>query len=122
MFQYLPFFRALSSNILTAMLNTEILSALKKANFPLKRISDLLSEIGLPDSEEQYQKLFPHSFKLAGKWYLEPTVEQLLTALGDKFRLLERTPSHWTAMNNAKVGRGANAIEALSNLYLEVHK
>lgn len=104
------------------MLSTEILTALKKANFPLKRISDLLSVIGLPDSEEEYQKLFPNSFQLAGKWFLEPTIEQLFIALGDKFRLLERTPSHWTAMNNTKVGRGANAIEALSNLYLEVTK
>lgn len=104
------------------MLSTEILSALKKANFPLKRISDLLSEIGLPNSEEEYQKLFPNSYQLAGKWFLEPTVEQLLTALGENFRLLERTPSHWTAMNKSKVGRGENAIAALSNLFLEVQK
>jgi hypothetical protein len=104
------------------MLSTEILSALKKANFPLKRISDLLSEIGLPESEEEYQKLFPNSFKLAGKWFLEPTVEQLLAALGDEFRLLERTPSHWTAMNTSKVGRGDSPLAALANLYLEVQK
>lgn len=104
------------------MLNTEILTALKKANFPLKRISDLLSEIGLPGDEEHYSKLFPNSFQIAGKWFLEPTIEQLLTALGDEFRLLERTPSHWTAMNKEKVGRGENAIEALSNLYLAVQK
>jgi hypothetical protein len=105
-----------------AMLNTEILSALKKANFPLKRIADLLSEIGLPGDEEQYSKLFPNSFQIAGKWYLQPTVEQLLTALGDSFRLLERTGQHWTAMNKTKVGRGTSAVEALANLFLEVQK
>jgi len=106
------------------MLNIDLLIKLKRASFPLTTVSDILDRFNLSyDIEDaKVPEMFPNAQQIAGKWYLEPTIEQLLEVLGDKFRLLERTGSSWTAMNKEKVGYGPDPKEALANLYLEVKK
>jgi hypothetical protein len=46
-------------------------------------LSYLLSEIGLPGTEDEYRKLFPNSGQLTGKLYLEPQLEHLFEVLGE---------------------------------------
>jgi len=104
------------------MLSIEVLSELKRAGFPLARVEDIFEKLNILIDESRFPELFPNSYQIAGHWYLLPSIEQLLLALGDQFRLLERTPSHWTAMNKAKVGRGHTPLQALAHLFLEVQK
>jgi hypothetical protein len=107
------------------MLTTETLSALKRAGFPLARVQDIFEKLNILIDESRFPELFPNSYQIAGHWYLLPSIEQLLIALGDQFRLLERTgkdPVTWSAMNRVKVGRGGTPLEALANLFLEVQK
>jgi hypothetical protein len=108
-------------------MNIGKLTALRRAGFPLPQVSEILERFGLITEleESKIPEMFPTAHQIAGKWYLEPTIEQLLEALGQKFRLLERVGAekpNWTAMNKDKIGYGADPKEALANLYLEVKK
>ena len=109
------------------MLKIELIAELRRLGFPLVHIPDVLDRFkpGHEIAESQIPELIPDAAQIAGKWYLEPTLELMFTALGDNFKLLERTDI-WGAIGKGngkqKLAFGADPKEALANLYLEIKK
>jgi hypothetical protein len=109
------------------MLTVEVLAELRRAGFPLTSVPDILDRFSLTHeiAESKIPELFPNAHQIAGKWYLEPTIEQIIDVLGEDFQLLERTDL-WGAIgrseNGQKLAFGPTAIHALANLYLEIKK
>lgn len=109
------------------MLTIELLAKLKRAGFPLVHIPDILDRFkpGHEIAESQIPELIPDAAQIAGKWYLEPTIEDFFKVLGADFKLLERTDI-WGAIGKGegkqKLAFGDGPKEALANLYLEIKK
>jgi len=103
-------------------MNTETLAELRKTHFPLVKVAEIFTLLGIEIPEKLYCQVFPKAHEIAGSYYLEPTIEQLFEVLGLKFFHLGRNTEGWTATGNGKLARGQTAKDALINLYLEVQK
>ncbi|HZU32741.1 MAG TPA: hypothetical protein VFB79_16610 [Candidatus Angelobacter sp.] len=121
-FNIFPVFEGLSSNKVHFIMNIEVLTALKKAKFPLKRLSDLLEQVGLPGTEEEYARLFPNAVKIAGKWFLEPTLDDFIRTLEAHCFYLWKLNDRWIAAVGDDDSSAETPLEALANLFIEVNR
>lgn len=104
-----------------------ILSKLKASGFPQAGRGRLIRRTGQP--VKNGSKYDPHPSVMA----YEPTIEDLLTALGEEFDYLSHDPLYktrgkngqqnlwWATTWNRESAGGETAIEALSHLYLALH-
>ena len=103
----------------------EIMSALRRAHFPLANVDEILGRVDAKLAESKIPEIFPNAHPLAGHWYLEPTLEQLFVALGSSFQLLEKTDV-WGAIGRSqgtqKLAVGDDPQEALAKLWIELNK
>jgi hypothetical protein len=105
----------------------EILAALRRAGFPLTNIDEILGRFNVQEdsiAQSQVPEIFPNAQPIAGHWYLEPTLEQLFSALGKSFQLLEQTDL-WGAIGRRgelkKLAVGDTPQEALAKLWIELN-
>jgi len=111
-----------------AMINAETLSKLRRAKFPFTTVKQKLDELGLAATFKEYRNFFPTCFQLAGKWYLPPTLEELIAACGGEL-VLSCSKAQCVAFHFVKPdptgerkGIGPTPEIALANLYLEIKK
>jgi hypothetical protein len=110
------------------MFDIEILAALRRAGFKLVEVTEILERFNASGefmAESKIPEVFPNAQAIAGRWYMEPTLEQLFDALGPSFQLLERTDV-WGAIGKdgtiKKLAVADTPREALAKLYIELKK